>query len=54
MLGRFSEDLSLLTRAIRYGDGETLHRHFTRTRAIRRGIVALGQEKPETEKLRRS
>lgn len=53
MLGRFSEDLSLLTRAIRYGDGETLHRHFTRTRAIRRGIVALGQEKPETEKLRK-
>lgn len=54
MLGRFSEDLSLLTRAIRYGDGETLHKHFTRTRAIRRGIVALGQEKPETEKLRKS
>jgi cyclohexadieny/prephenate dehydrogenase len=54
MLGRFSEDLALLTRAIRYGDGETLHRHFTRTRAIRRGIVALGQEKPETEKLRKS
>ncbi|AMJ63175.1 prephenate/arogenate dehydrogenase family protein [Bosea sp. PAMC 26642] len=54
MLGRFSEDLALLTRAIRYGDGETLHKHFTRTRAIRRGIVALGQEKPETEKLRKS
>lgn len=53
MLGRFNEDLALLTRAIRYGDGETLHRHFTRTRAIRRGIVALGQEKPETEKLRK-
>jgi cyclohexadieny/prephenate dehydrogenase len=53
MLGRFSEDLALLTRAIRYGDGETLHKHFTRTRAIRRGIVALGQEKPETEKLRK-
>ena len=54
MLGRFGEDLALLTRAIRFGDGETLHRHFTRTRAIRRGIVALGQEKPETEKLRKS
>ena len=53
MLGRFSEDLSLLTRAIRFGDGETLHKHFTRTRAIRRGIIALGQEKPETEKLRK-
>ncbi|GAU81191.1 prephenate/arogenate dehydrogenase family protein [Bosea sp. BIWAKO-01] len=54
MLGRFSEDLSVLTRAIRFGDGETLHKHFTRTRAIRRGIVALGQEKPETEKLRKT
>ena len=54
MLGRFNEDLALLTRAIRYGDGETLHKHFTRTRAIRRGIVALGQEKAETEKLKKS
>ncbi len=53
MLGRFSEDLAILTRAIRFGDGETLHRHFTRTRAIRRGIVSLGQDKPETEKLKR-
>ena len=53
MLGRFSEDLAVLTRAIRFGDGDTLHTHFTRTRAIRRGIVALGQEKPETEKLRK-
>ena len=53
MLGRFSEDLAVLTRAIRFGDGDTLHKHFTRTRAIRRGIVALGQEKPETEKLRK-
>jgi cyclohexadieny/prephenate dehydrogenase len=53
MLGRFSEDLALLTRAIRFGDGETLHKHFTRTRAIRRGIVSLGQDKPETEKLKK-
>ncbi len=52
MLGRFSEDLAVLTRAIRYGDGDTLHAHFTRTRAIRRGIVQLGQDKPETEKLK--
>ncbi len=53
MLGRFSEDLSVLTRAIRFGDGETLHKHFTHTRAIRRGIVSLGQDKPETEKLKK-
>jgi len=44
MLGAFQEDLSKLTRAIRRGDGETLFEHFTRTRAIRRGIVNLGQD----------
>ncbi len=44
MLGAFQEDLSKLTRAIRRGDGEALFEHFTRTRAIRRGIVSLGQE----------
>jgi cyclohexadieny/prephenate dehydrogenase len=44
MLGAFQEDLSKLTRAIRRGDGEALFDHFTRTRAIRRGIVNLGQE----------
>ena len=46
MLGRFNEDLSTLTRAIRRGDGETLFDHFTRTRAIRRGIVEIGQDSP--------
>ena len=44
MLGRFSEDLSALTRAMRMGDGDTLFKHFTRTRAIRRGIVNIGQD----------
>ena len=44
MLGTFNEDLSKLTRAIRRGDGEALFEHFTRTRAIRRGIVSLGQD----------
>jgi len=44
MLGTFNEDLSKLTRAIRRGDGETLFDHFTRTRAIRRGIVEAGQD----------
>ena len=46
MLGRFNEDVSALTRAIRRGDGETLFRHFSRTRAIRKGIVAIGQDSP--------
>jgi cyclohexadieny/prephenate dehydrogenase len=44
MLGTFNEDLSKLTRAIRRGDGEALFEHFTRTRAIRRGVVEIGQD----------
>ena len=44
MLGAFQEDLSRLTRAIRRGDGDALFEHFTRTRAIRRGIVNIGQD----------
>lgn len=43
-LGRFTEDLASLQRAIRWGDGDALFDLFTRTRAIRRGIVAAGQE----------
>ncbi len=46
MLGRFNEDLSQLTRAIRNGNGDALFEHFTRTRAIRRGIVDIGQDSP--------
>jgi cyclohexadieny/prephenate dehydrogenase len=44
MLGTFNEDLSRLTRAIRRGDGEALFEHFSRTRAIRRGVVDIGQD----------
>jgi cyclohexadieny/prephenate dehydrogenase len=44
MLGTFNEDLSKLTRAIRRGDGEALFELFSRTRAIRRGIVEIGQD----------
>jgi cyclohexadieny/prephenate dehydrogenase len=44
MLGRFTEDLSALQRAIRWGDGDALFNHFTRTRAIRRSIVEIGQD----------
>jgi len=46
MLARFSEDLTALQRAIRYGDGDTLHRLFTEARAIRRGIIEAGQDTP--------
>lgn len=44
MLGRFSEDLSALQRAIRWGDGDTLFNIFTRSRQIRRNIIAAGQD----------
>lgn len=44
MLGRFSEDLSALQRAIRWGDGDTLFNLFARSRQIRRGIIAAGQD----------
>jgi len=43
-LGRFNEDLSALQRMIRNGDGKGLFDLFTRTRAIRRGIIEQGQE----------
>jgi cyclohexadieny/prephenate dehydrogenase len=44
MLGRFNEDVSELTRAIRRGDGQELFDIFTERRAIRRSIVAIGQD----------
>jgi cyclohexadieny/prephenate dehydrogenase len=44
MLGRFSEELSLLQRAIRWGDGDTLFNLFSRSREVRRSIIAAGQD----------
>ena len=44
VLGRFTEELFALQRAIRTGDGDALHAYFTRTRAIRRGIIEAGQD----------
>ena len=44
ILGRFTEELFALQRAIRLGDGDHLHDYFTRTRAIRRGIIEAGQD----------
>ncbi|MFK7877707.1 MAG: prephenate/arogenate dehydrogenase family protein [Paracoccaceae bacterium] len=44
ILGRFTEELFALQRAIRTEDGDHLHDYFTRTRAIRRGIIEAGQD----------
>ncbi|MBH67018.1 MAG: cyclohexadienyl dehydrogenase [Rhodospirillaceae bacterium] len=53
MLQRFSEDLTMLQRAIRWGEGEKLERLFTRTREIRRGVIDARQEvPPSAEKTR--
>jgi len=49
MLGRFSEDLAALQRMIRWDDGEALLELFTRTRAIRRGIIEAGQDTPAAD-----
>ncbi|HEX5666791.1 MAG TPA: prephenate/arogenate dehydrogenase family protein [Hyphomicrobium sp.] len=46
MLGRFTEDLTALQRAIRFGDGETLHTLFSDARSIRRGVIQAGQDTP--------
>ena len=47
MLGRFSEDLTALQRAIRHGDGAHLEKVFTTTRAIRKSVVEAGQDTDE-------
>jgi len=44
ILGRFTEELFMLQRAIRMGDGEMLFDYFSQTRAIRRGIIEAGQD----------
>ena len=49
VLGRFTEDLQALSRAIRWGEGDKLQELFTRTRAIRRGIIDAGQETAEPD-----
>ena len=46
MLQRFSEDLTLLQRAIRWGEGDVLEALFTRTRDIRRGVIDARQDVP--------
>ena len=47
VLGRFTEDLQALSRAIRWAEGDKLFELFSRTREIRRGIIAAGQESAE-------
>jgi len=48
-LGRFSEDLAVLQRAIRWGDGDTLMREFQRARGIRKAIIDAGLDTAEAD-----
>ena len=47
MLGRFSEDLTALQRAIRWGEGDTLYDLFDRARRMRREVIEAGQDTAE-------
>ena len=49
ILARFTEDLQALSRAIRWGEGDKLEELFTRTREIRRGVIAAGQESDQPD-----
>lgn len=49
ILGRVTEDLAALQRAIRWGDGEALFQRFTQSRDIRRAIIEAGQDTPDPD-----
>jgi cyclohexadieny/prephenate dehydrogenase len=49
VLGRVSEDLAALQRAIRWGEGETLFQRFSQSRDIRRAIIEAGQDTAEPD-----
>src|SRR5262249_54052105 len=49
MLGRFNEDGSALTKAIRKSRRDGLFEHFQRTRALRKGICEIGQDSPSRD-----
>ena len=44
MLGRFIEDLTALQKSIRWQDGDSLEKLFTKTREIRKGIISEEQD----------
>lgn len=49
VLGRVSEDLAALQRAIRWGEGDTLFQRFSQSRDIRRAIIEAGQDTAEPD-----
>jgi len=49
VLGRVTEDLAVLQRAIRWGEGDALFQRFSQSRDIRRAIIEAGQDTPEPD-----
>ena len=49
VLGRVTEDLAALQKAIRWGDGDALFQRFTQSRDIRRAIIEAGQDTPAAD-----
>lgn len=49
VLGRVTEDIAALQKAIRWGDGDALYRRFAQSREIRRAVVEAGQDTAEAD-----
>ena len=49
MIGRFSEDLSVLQKAIRWNDGESLYKLFSKTKKVREKIIKAGQDTTDAD-----
>ena len=49
MIGRFSEDLSAIQKSIRWGDGDSLHKLFSKTRIVREKIIKAGQDTSDAD-----
>ena len=49
MISRFSEDLSVLQKAIRWNDGESLYKLFSKTKKVREKIIKAGQDTTDAD-----
>ena len=49
MIGRFSEDLSAIQKSIRWEDGDSLHKLFSKTRIVREKIIKAGQDTSDAD-----
>ncbi len=49
MIGRFSEDLSAIQKSIRWEDGDSLYKLFSKTRIVREKIIKAGQDTSDAD-----